>query len=367
MKKLLLSLLVMSALMLSVVPGVFAAVTLGSSLGINFETEDFPPQVWQCDHRVVYDDATEPGRILTDGQILVERLNNYAFEGEQVQWKVLVMDKNGIDKVSDVYVTLDGNIEANCNRLSWIDNDKVLDSCNARILEEDVDWNSDLMAYYECTLTVETVESMDGEYEITVEAVDLTDLTGTMDEKEFWYLNPFISLGVDGTLDFGGANGVRPGTSSYSESVLVRNEADEGTGVLLDMFISGTDFYDLSSSGAKCGTSNVLQLSNFRYYATNGAYSTHGDTEIDIPTAGNTRDKDAEGYVNIDYGIGFNDPTTFYDNMEIIQSSTKLGPYYAGNVLTPGAEMALTFRLNLPEPCNGDFNSGKIYFWGEAI
>jgi hypothetical protein len=38
-----------------------------------------------------------------------------------------------------------------------------------------------------------------------------------------------------------------------------------------------------------------------------------------------------------------------------------------GNVLTPGSEMALTFRLDLPEPCNGDFDSGSIYFWGEAI
>jgi hypothetical protein len=29
--------------------------------------------------------------------------------------------------------------------------------------------------------------------------------------------------------------------------------------------------------------------------------------------------------------------------------------------------MALTFKLDLPEPCIGDFDSGKIYFWGEAI
>ena len=29
--------------------------------------------------------------------------------------------------------------------------------------------------------------------------------------------------------------------------------------------------------------------------------------------------------------------------------------------------MALTFRLDLPEPCNGDFDTGSIYFWGEAI
>jgi hypothetical protein len=45
---------------------------------------------------------------------------------------------------------------------------------------------------------------------------------------------------------------VRPGTSSYSSTLLVANDADEGSGVMMDMFISGTDFYDSSSSGAKC-------------------------------------------------------------------------------------------------------------------
>jgi len=353
MKKILLSLLVMSVLVLSVIPGVFAT-SVGSGKGVTIVTEDFAPLVWQCDHRVVYDDGTEPGRISMDSEELVERLNNYAFEGEQIQWKVLVMDKNGIDKVKDVYATLDGGIEANCNRLSW-NPESILDSCNARILEEELtEFDSETMAYYLCTLTVETPESMYGEYHITVEAEDLDGLLGTMDEAEYWYLNPAISLDIQGELVF---DEVRPGTSSYSESVLVGNAADDGSGVVLDMFISGTDFYDSANSGAKCGTTNQLSLSAFNYYATSGAYSTHDDSR-----------SDAEGYVPIKYGIGFNDPTPFYNSHEVIQSNTQVGPgYYAGNILTPGAEMALTFRLNLPEPCNGDFDTGQIYFWGEAI
>jgi hypothetical protein len=360
MKKLLLSLLVMSALVLSVVPGVFATM-VGTGVPVTIVTEDFAPVVWQCDHRVVYDDATEPGRISGPGQELVERINNYAFEGEQVKWKVLVMDKNGIDKVADVYMTVDGEKQANCDRLTWTNNHEILDSCNARILEENVDtWNSDLMAYYECTLTVESPETgMEGQVDVTVEAIDLGDdeedgLIGTMAETETWYLNPGIELGLDGDISF---SEVRPGTSAYSDRVLVTNNADEDSGVLLDMFISGTDFYDSANSGAKCGTSNVLKLENFRYYATSGAYSTHQDSRADD-----------EGYAPIEYGKGFNDPNPFYNNNEIIQSSTKLGgAYYAGNVLTPGADLALVFRLNLPEPCNGDFDTGNIFFWGEAI
>jgi len=340
----------MSALVLSVVPGVFAT-SVGSGLGVNIITEDFEPIVWQCDHRVVYDDGTEPGRVSENGKEMIERLNNYAFEGEQIKWKVLVMDKNGIDKVADVYATVDGEIEANCDRLTW--GGQILDSCNARILEEEIhEWDSDLMAYYECTLTVETPESMYGPVDVTVEAVDLDGLTSQMVEMEHWFLNPVIELLVEGELTF---DEVRPGTSSYSEHVLVGNDADDGSGVMLDMFISGTDFYDSSSSGAKCGDSNTLELENFAYYATSGAYSTHDDSR-----------NDAEGYVPIEYGIGFNDPEPFYNNNEIIQAQ-KVGDYWTANVLAPGAEMSLVFRLDLPEPCNGDFDTGQIYFWGEAI
>ncbi len=365
MKKVLLSLLVMSALVLSVIPGVLGTtnvISTSSALGITINTERFTPLVWECDSRVVYDDGTEPGRISEDGTKLVERMQNYAFEGEQIEWKVLVMDKNGIDKVKDVYVTVDGDIEANCDRLS-LEPERILGSCNAKIEEEKITtFNRDLMAYYLCKVTIETPESMYGPSDITVEAVDLgdseeEDLIGVMDEGEHWYLNPVIELSVlpsEGIV-FGDEDGVRPGTSSYSNMVTIGNDADPDSGVVLDMFISGTDFYDSRSSGAKCGTSNVLELKNFRYYSANGAYSTYTDPRAD-----------SEGYVPIKYGIGFNDPKSFYNANEIMQVN-KVGPYYLSNLLTTGAEMSLTFRLDLPEPCNGDFDDGKIYFWGEAV
>jgi len=353
MKKILLSFLVMSALTLSLVPGVFA-VNEGFGMNFSIVTEDFAPIVWFCDSRVVYDDGTEPGRVSQNGEELIERLENYAFEGEQIAWTVLVMDKNGIDKVVDVYATVDGYIEANCKRVGG---SQIDSACNARILEEEIDeWNSDLMSYYECTLTIETPESMYGPADITVEAEDYDGMIGKMVEVEHWFLNPVIKLLVDdgGGLTFG--DSVMPGTSAYSNNILVGNDADDDSGVMLDMFISGTDFYDSESSGAKCGDSNVLELENFAYYATSGAYSTHDDGR-----------KDAEGYVPIEYGIRFNDPNPFYGNNEIIQSNLGIEGYYAGNILAPGAEMSVIFRLDLPEPCNGDFDTGQIFFWGEAI
>jgi len=374
---------IVALLMLSVVPMVLA-VSVGSGVGVDITTENFAPLVWMCDNRIVYDDNTEPGRPICgepecengywrSGRCdrwreprcettLVERINNYAFEGEQIKWTVLVMDKNKIDQNIDVYATLgssqgEGNdIEVNCIRSTQ---EKCMSSCNARILEEKLSFDPDTMAFFECTLTVETPESMYGEYWITVEAQDGDGLMGTMDENEYWFLNPEIALSVDGYLTF---ENVRPGTQSYSDTLLVGNDADDGSGVMLDMFISGTDFYDSASSGARCPTTNKLSLSNFRYFVTNGAYSSKGDAQV-----GAIRAKDAEGYLNIGYGIGFNNPSPFYNGFEILQAGTKNGLYWPSNTLAPGAEMALTFRLSLPEPCNGDFDTGSIYFWGEAI
>jgi hypothetical protein len=407
------------------------AVSVGSGLTPDIVTEDFPPMVWMCDSREVIDDNTEPGRVngrpvftqdqdvceaaletceteceaesqsaevtfswgsfpidfsyqrqsgldcvtfceqetkkwscpTYKGKELIERMNNYAFEGERIEWTVLVMDKNGIGKLEDVFATLgdvqgSGNdIEVDCQQVQGLPGAHIPDSCNARIEEEKLtQFDPDTMGYYECTLTVETPDSMYGEYWITVEAVDLDGLSGTMDENEYWFLNPIVALSIDGDLTF---DDVRPGTSSYSDTILIGNDADAGSGVMLDMFVSGSDFYDSSSSGAMCPYTNQLSLNAFKYYAVNGAYTTLQDKE-------HGRHCDDEGYCGINYGIGFNNPDPFYNANEILQAN-QVGPYYIANVLAPGAEMAMTFKLNLPEPCNGDFDTGSIYFWGEAI
>ncbi|MBI3623766.1 hypothetical protein HY212_06845 [Candidatus Pacearchaeota archaeon] len=362
----------MALLVLSVVP-FLSAVSIGSGVGVDINTEKFAPLVWMCDHRYVYDDNTEPGRVSPGGQTLVERINNYAFEGEKIRWTVLVMDKNKIDQNIDVYATVGdvqgqgNNIEANCKRTTDV-SENTFPKCNARIQEEHLSFDPDTMAYFDCELTVETPESMHGEYWVTVEAQDGDGLMGTMAENEYWFFNPEIALGIDGDLTF---SDVRPGTDAYSSTLLVTNDAETASGVMLDMFISGTDFYDSSSSGARCPDTNQLSLSAFRYFATNGAYSSSQDAQVGRPSGPGAatqpaRNKDAEGYVNIGYGTGFNNPSPFYDGFEILQAQ-HVGPYWVANTLAPGSDMSVTFKLSLPEPCNGNFDSGQIYFWGEAI
>jgi hypothetical protein len=364
MKKLF-SLITMTMLVMSMLPVVFAT-DVGIGITPDIGTEDFEPLVWGCDSRVVTDDNTEPGRITLGGAAMTEREHNYAFEGEQVKWNVLVMDKNGINKVEDVFATIGatqgaGNdIEVNC--VEDTANVLIDPSCNARILEEQITtFVPSMMRNYICTFTVETVDSMDGEYWVTVEATDLDGLSGVMAENEYWYFNPTIGISIDGDLEF---EDVRPGTASYSTTLLVGNDADDSSGVMMDMFISGTDFYDSSSSGAMCPTTNQLSLGAFSYYATSGAYST---ADVVARTVGGAV-PDVENYLNIPYGIGFNNPNPFYGSAEIIPTAAdNQADFSAGNVLSPGSEMAVTFKLMLPEPCNGDFDSGNIYFWGEAV
>jgi len=366
MKKILAALVAL--LVLPMVLGNDAVFTLGGTI----TTEEFVPEIWLCNNRVVSDDNLEWGRVSQGGDELVERLNNYAFEGEQIQWDVLVMDKNGVEKLKDVRVTAgqgvqgpNNPVEANCVINSLVTaTEQLPESCNAKILEENLTTigYDNVAALYTCTLTVEP--QWYNEYWVTIEAIDLDDQAATIDENEYWFFNPLIRIGVEGTLNF---VDVRPGTESYSSTILVENDADIGSGVMLDMFIAGQNFYDSSSSLAKCPTSNVLELSNFAYYVTNGAYNSAQDLQVDTavydPIA--TRAVDVEGYLNIQNGDHFD--RTMYDEAEILQAGPRNGPYYLANVLAPGAEMAMTFRLDLPEPCNGNFDLGALHFYGEAI
>ena len=416
------SVLLVAMLVLSMIPLVAADTPgTGTGIGINIDPVDFLPLIWMDpDSRVV-------NRNPADGSLeMVERVNNYAFEGEQIVWDVLVMDKNGIEKISDVYVTIGstqgtGNdIEANCDLGTFLDGDSITDF-NARIGEEQLTTlDADTMAIYTCTLTVETPNSMYGEFWVVGEVEDLDGNQADFDENEFWFFNPIIALTIDGTIDFADA---LPGAVSYSDTLTVTNNAEAGSGVLLDMQISGTDFYDPDPSGAKCPTTNRLKLNNggtapiydnegatdpadayvrgnqsecdsniigdtedddtsddlgvegidgttgidpLCYFATNGAYSTANDADNG---ALNGR-RDAEGYVGISYD------TSDDDNRDPIITSTSAADrvtlgggksFFAGNVLTPGADISITFRLLLPEPCNGAFSDGQLFFWGEAI
>src|SRR3989344_3012990 len=384
-------------------------VSVGTGVGLDIEPAIVEPLIWFGDGRIVLDDGIRPGRTSDDGEELVERANNYAFEGEQISWEVLVNHMNGITQVSQVRVittTLTDpaitTIETSCSLDTNLAPGADISEFNVRRGTEDVDLvpadEAGLWATYDCILTVEapgTVApfNMYGEFVITAEVEDLENEMNTADESESWFFNPIIALSIDGLLDFGT---VTPGQLSYSDTLLLGNDADDGSGVTLDMFISGTHFSDSSSSGALCPTSNQLRLENFRYFATNCAYSSASDsrntggvplgndTAIVVPDAiGDDLD---ENYVRIALGNQITDARemicdgvgTNARDLNLVatdgiaDSVTQCGynavsTYSDGNQLTPGSDMVLKFRLDLPAPCVGDFDTGNFFFWGEAV
>ena len=146
-------------------------------------------------------------------------------------------------------------------------------------------------------------------------------------------------LKVDGNLNFG--EGI-PGREIYSGKVIVKNIADKTS---LNMYISGTDFYDSSSSGAACPDTNQLLLGNVAYYAESGRYNTKNDPRAD-----------EKGFVNVEYELGYNNPDYFEGTHEIIQ--------IPGFALDSNEELTLLFRLDIPSACIGHFDTGNVFISG---
>ena len=162
-------------------------------------------------------------------------------------------------------------------------------------------------------------------------------------------------LSILGNIDFGQA---LPGTTVYSDPVYLSIGPENEYNIPLNMYISGTDFYDSSSSSARCPVANQLALDNLYYYAENGVYNTLNDPRAD-----------EEGYVQINYGIGLNNPFNFYNGYELIQVQGINLPsdepyYYPANSLSPEDNMTLKFRLNVPAPCTGNFDVGRVFIFG---
>src|SRR3989344_3986943 len=128
------------------------------------------------------------------------------------------------------------------------------------------------------------------------------------------------------------------GTTVYSDNIEIINSEESQT-----LYISGTDFYDSASSGTRCPETNQLTLTNVAYYAQIGNYTTLNDPRAD-----------AEGYIIIPYGVDFEDTT--YIPKEIILNHS---------LISSNSNASIKFRIKVPVPCHGNFDTGSIYLWGK--
>jgi hypothetical protein len=306
------------------------------------------------------------------------RKNDYAFEGEKIHLKVLVMDLKGTTDIKDIMATIgpsegagnDGIVE--CKKITS-SSDEIPSICGANINSEQLTtFYPSIMSYYDCSYTVKSPDYNHGEYFLTVEAQDADGNNAVLNEDEYWFLNPVISLTTNSDLAFGN---LVPGKVSYSKALTVKNDAEAGSGVMVDMFISGTDFTDESYTSGKndisyCPGPGKLGLDRVRYFAKNAAFSTK-----------NNLDSDFEGYLSLPQGTDLSNSKRIMRN-NVCMSNYGYGDFAnatrgsstivdadwnCGNALSPGSDMTLTFKVDVPELCVGNFDDGQIYLWGEAI
>lgn len=337
----------------------------GTSITPIYTEQKFEPLVFlrAPGGRVLFDD---PYGLYANGNIET-RPNNYAFTGEQVQWKVLVWDKNGVpEKIFDVFAgwvdqtngPLDPEMQMNCQQTTGCYEGQLLSDCgysNVRRPGDQEDqqyFREATMGEYLCTLTVEP--SCHGQKWFGVKAIDQDFLNGTMQEAESWFCNPELDLYVSGDLDFGTLGPGEQGATTFS----VENAAEAGSGVQAVIAISGTDFYDPASSGALCPTSNLLALQGdgnsftygFWYTAVKGAMTTYGPKRIP-------------------YGAVINEADPIFSGATSAQQWRKWtgSPTLLDQALSPGSEISMTLHLGIPQPCNGAFTDGHIYLYSWAI
>lgn len=323
---------------------------------------DFVPLLFlSTDHGRVLSDPRYFNGVLPENGNFVTRTNNYAFTGEQIQWKVLLWDKNGVpEKINDVFAgwveqtngPLDPEMQVNCEFIGPISEETTLANLGYPNVRRPIDQeaqvygNADTMGEYLCTLTIEP--SCHGQKWLGVKAIDLDGNTGVLPNAESWFCNPELDLTVSGTISFGELGSGEQGSSKFS----VENSAEDGSGVQVVLAISGTDFYDPTSSGAMCSTSNQLKLqgeanqpnTGFWYSAVMGSNSVANKK---IP------------YGNV---ISKADP--------VFSSGEGKVPNWEMNQLvpmSPGSEATMTLYLGIPQPCNGQFTDGSIYLYSWAI
>jgi len=253
-----------------------------------------------------------------------QRDGNYIFENEKILVNVFVRNPEGVGDIENVVITL-GDVQGSGND---VESKCVPNLKNKRNLNRKIKFNSQTDRWYKCEFTAETPYSMYGEYWITAEVrTFLGEVKIAENMNLYYFFNPYIAISADGDIYF---EDVEEGEIYLSTNLLIGNDGDRGSGVPLEFFISGTNFYDSSSSEALCPISNELSLRQLKFQVEYGGIKTK--------------------FKSIPYGNYFNE--------DVIK------PLINGATVLPGGEMKVVFRLKIPRVCSGSgFDTGSIYFW----
>jgi hypothetical protein len=386
MKKLL-SLLVMALLALAIVPLVMADgddVPIDGGVIVNPPEEtcydptitiDHTARGWYPNDQTIYT-ADVYGFMDSGGKydcgsdydkFVVADRQNYVFAGETVDYYVLARDLNGKEDIASVQLIVDEGSESipvgACAPVDQADCNVIFSAAAFGV--DSINNMTDQV--YICKLIVPAKSGTwanGSEKEVRVQVTDgaldngCAAVTSPTVEADLTFFNPTLSLEATGSVNFGTVN---PGTIATSNSVYLKNKGgdNEDSGVIMDVYIASDDYFtDQTNPGeALCPTGNGIRYDQFSYYATKGSVNS--------------------GYNNnANPGLGTSEGCTARDD-----EFTEL-PSYSGNIgdmcriinkladsslLTQGSEMSITFRLNVPDPCTGNFNNGQFHLAGRVV
>lgn len=145
----------------------------------------FPPLVWVCGYNITYNNTN------------IKRMDKIAYEDEKIQWKILVFNKMGINKIQEVFGEMysenRNEIKFNCFPAETVKSGQIIDSsCNAQISDENITTApaNNLLSYYTCSLEIKNSGNMSGNYSAVFGADDISGISNTNNREENWIINP---------------------------------------------------------------------------------------------------------------------------------------------------------------------------------
>ena len=308
--------------------------------------------------------------------VLEERMN-YVFEGENIDYYVVVRDEDGISEDDLVQLVADEEVVGACASVdpeSQCENDLDSDAFG-------IEYNSDTDQLFICSLIVPDNDYnndgqvdtwADGEKESSIVVTDdesdvSCDIAVVLEdvETDLLFFNPDLSLTVvdAGQIDFGS---VAPGGTATSNSIYLRNSAEEDSGVIMDIYIASDDYFtDPDNPYAVCPTGNGIRYDRFSYYATKGALNSGANNALFEGLGAGDGEPDREDDICEARGDEF---TPLPSHSGHIEDMCRVINWRKGaSLLTEGSEMSIRFRLDVPETCVGSFDQGQFHFKGRVV
>ncbi len=300
------------------------------------------------------DDDNEYGDIFYE----VDARGDYVFSGETLSYYVVVADEEGEDNIDEVTLLRNNVGVGSCAAIddSYTDSNFVCTDPSGEHRDlEDFDGSEEQL--YRCTLIA---DSFSGNARINVMATDEDGNSAKTSWTDKLMFNPELSVTLSGTINFGS---VEPGEKVTSNTVFLNNVGSNG--VVMDMYIASDDYFTdpngVSDDGdaAICGDGNGIKYDQFAYYATKGSLDS-GDNDNDEPGLGETTGTLCEA--NDDEYTSLTSHSGHIEDMcRVINHRDE------GSFLVQGQSMSLTFQLDVPTPCEGEFTDGKFHFVGRVV